>query len=350
MDPQAELAPYLEHIRALPFVRGVRLTGESQAANKGWDYALAIRTPAGNQAMKVELKKSHVSPEIVHRWIDYTRGQKNRLLLAPAISRPLGDLLAHNGVNFVDRAGNCYFNLAGKHMARVQGLPARSAPAAEKALRAPAYRALFALLAEPKLVSATVRTLADASGVSRQAALDIRHRLVGLDLLFARGRSFGWTPRGGTKALDIFIAGYATTLRPALLYGRYRTRAKNPDQVERAIEREQDVSRRVVADDKALWGGGAAARRLTGYYRGERTVLHLENKPIDLLERIGAIADPVGPLHLLSLPGPLARLGATPETVHPVLVYAELMIEGSERAREAAQEIQERWFPPGSFV
>jgi hypothetical protein len=345
MGAADDLAPYLQHIRALPFVRSVRLNrGRNTPSKRTGDYRLTIRTDQSSHDFQVELKKSHVSPAIVHRLIDYTRGPKKWLLLAPAVSKPLGDTLEESGLNFVDRAGNCYFDLAGKHVARVQGRRAQASVSAEKALRAPAYRALFALIAEPKLAASSVRALAEAAGVSRQAALDMRHRLVGLDILFAGGSSFAWTPRGGAKALDLFISGYATTLRPHLLHGRYRTRAENPDQVEHDIE----IGLRPW--DGALWGGGVAAMRMTGYYRGERTVLHVADKRIDLLKRINAVADSQGPLHLVSFPGPLGRSGTTPEIAHPLLVYAELMIEGGERAHEAAQQIQERWLPFERFA
>lgn len=55
------------------------------------------------------------------------------------------------------------------------------------------------------------------------------------------------------------------------------------------------------------------------------------------------IADPAGELTLTRAPGPLAFEGRTPDTVHPLLVYADLMTEGHDRAREAAAEIYERY-------
>jgi hypothetical protein len=97
------------------------------------------------------------------------------------------------GVNLLDRAGNCYVKLSGKYVARIQGKRAERRAASGKSLRAPAYRALFALLADPPLISATVRALAEAAGVSRQAAHDIRPRLQALGCAYTTsdGR-FGW--------------------------------------------------------------------------------------------------------------------------------------------------------------
>jgi len=90
--------------------------------------------------------------------------------------------------------------------------------------------------------------------------------------------------------------------------------------------------------------------RMTSHYRGERTILHVESLPLVLLETIDAIPDRNGPLEVVQPPGPQAWNGVAPHTVHPLLVYAELLLEGQERAREAAAEILERWVPDERFT
>jgi hypothetical protein len=203
---------------------------------------------------------------------------------------------------------------------------------------------LFALLADPKLVNISVRALADAAGVSRQAAMDIRHRLQALGILYAKQDGFGWVPRGASKAIDLFIVGYATTLRPQLVLGRFRARAASPGDLERTITKA--IGKKI----NARWGGGAACMRLTGYYRGDRTILHVDAIPRALLSAVHAIPDRDGPLELVQFPGPLGSHGATADTGHPLLVYAELLMERDERAREAAREILERYLGDERFA
>ena len=136
------------------------------------------------------------------------------------------------------------------------------------------------------------------------------------------------------------MAGYATVVRPRLLVGRYRTNDADPETLEERIE-------------KALgetvtwaWGGGAAAMRLTKLYRGEATVLHVDVPPADLARRLRALPAEGGPLTILQGPGRIAFEGALPRTVHPLLVYTELLTARSARARDAAREIQERYLRP----
>jgi hypothetical protein len=46
---------------------------------------------------------------------------------------------------------------------------------------------------------------------------------------------------------------------------------------------------------------------------------------------------------MLGVPGPLGLEGPAPHVAHPLLVYTELLVEGDERAREAAEEIHSRY-------
>ena len=141
----ALLEPYLDHLRALPFARAVRIV----PAAKGQAYQVAIRTADREERLHVELKTSHLSADLVERWASEPRPKKT-ILFVPAVGRDLGDRLQQLDLPFVDRAGNCYVNLSGRYVSRVQGRRSPPRPAADKSMRAAAYRALFALLADPK--------------------------------------------------------------------------------------------------------------------------------------------------------------------------------------------------------
>ncbi len=336
----SELQPYLARLRALPFVRDVRVMRSE--VDQVFDYELELRTESGKQRLLAEVKKSHWSPAMAEQLLSLRASARARdrarlLLLAPSVGRELGDLLERERVAFMDLAGNCYLNLGGKYVARIQGRRGPTPVAGGKALRAPAYRALFALLAEPSLAGASVRALAEAAGVSRQAALDMRHRLVELGTLVQTGRTFRWVPGRHKGALDTFVTGYFTALRPRLVLGRFRT----PDPDPAALE--ERLGALLGKREDFRWGGGAAAHRLTGHYRGAHTIVHTAELSPDIVRRLRAIPDRSGPLELVAYPGLLAQQGVTDDTAHPLLVYSELLFERNERAREAAREIAERW-------
>jgi hypothetical protein len=81
--------------------------------------------------------------------------------------------------------------------------------------------------------------------------------------------------------------------------------------------------------------------RLTKYYRGEETVLHVSEPTNDLLKRLRALPANDGPLVIQRTPAKIAFEGSVPRTVHPLLVFAELMATGNPRARETAMDIRE---------
>ena len=49
---------------------------------------------------------------------------------------------------------------------------------------------------------------------------------------------------------------------------------------------------------------------------------------------------------MLRTPGEAALDGKTDDTVHPLLVYAKMLVEVSKRTREAAAELRERFLTP----
>jgi hypothetical protein len=328
---------YLERLRAVPFVRSVSVDKEKLDVGRARvDASLTIRTPTGKEKIYFEVKTSNMSREMASQIITLARQVKPLLVAAPIIAGGVGELLAENKVSFIDLRGNCFIDLGGRYVARIQGQRSEQ-PTVARALRTPSYQVLFTVLAEPSLISAPVRTLASAAGVSRQPAMTLRERLVELGLVVRGAKGHLWTPHGPRKALDLWLAGYATSVRQGLLVGTYRTQDADPD------AREQRVASILDKFGPWRWGGGAASHRMTGYFHGERTVVHVADPPADLQRRLRAVPATDGPLVVLRSPGPKGLEGTTPDTAHPLLVYTELLTDGGERARDAAQELADRY-------
>src|SRR5690606_36475151 len=116
----------------------------------------------------VQAFSSHMSRALAERAITIAGDRPSAwIVMAPHIGAGLGGRLAEAGLHYVDKAGNCRLVL-GTVMVHVQGKGAPGAAGAEsKGMRAPAYQALFALLAQPVLLQGTVRELATAADVSR---------------------------------------------------------------------------------------------------------------------------------------------------------------------------------------
>jgi len=338
MNPTTELERYLTHIKALPFVKGIRVELEPKGENQlRADALVRLRTPKGEFALLAEVKRTYLTRTLVDGLLARMErpARKDWILFAPYIGAEIGRHLRENGANYVDVAGNCYLAVKQDYIAYVEGKRPGKKGRLERGIRGPGHQVLFAVLARPELLNAPVRILAEAAGVGKTAAAEMVRRLeeegfVGAD---RDGRRL-LRPR---QVLDRWLVGYTTAVRPRLLMGRFRTNAVDPEALENRIERE------LGGTTMWAWGGGAAAMRLTGHYRGPETVLHLEHPLPGIAKRLRAIPAEDGFLIILGVPGRVAFEGAKPGTVHPLLVHTELLATGGERAREAAQEVWDRY-------
>lgn len=335
------LQPYLRQLEALPFVKGARLVRAAAATDAPrFDARVRLRTSTGSHDLWVEAKSSHLGRGIVAQMSELARqAQGPWMLFAPYVGAPLGEALEEAGINFIDKVGNCSLRLGPTHVARIQGRRAPDAPARSKSLRAAGYQVLFALLAEPELVSATVREIAKQAGVSRQPVVDLLARLVEEGYLVRRAGKHAWAGRARAPLLDRFVEGYATSLRPKLYVGRFRLppQHEGPPGAEAYLVATLDKE---LADRSAIrFGGTAGAYRVSRHYRGPLTTIHFPFSE-RARQRLKASSARDGELVWLEPLGPIGDRGNTESTVHPLLIYAELLVDSDPRAHEAAVRIR----------
>ena len=344
LDTVDPLAPYLAHLKELPFIRDIRVSaGKIVDSDHRFDAKVEVRTPEGRSLFLVEHKRSHLSQEMVERMLHIRAVVPSVLLFCPSVGHELAERFGREGLNFVDLAGNCHVRIGDRYLAHVEGRRADAKPQSERGLRAQSYRVLFAMLVQPDLTTATARAIAQAAGgVSPQTAIDTRARFVERGILLDTSRGPAWAPRGWKDALDLFIQGFTTTLAPQLAIGRYRAMQRDPA----ALEAELQMRLAALGDVEWRWGGGAASARMTGYFRGDQTVLYVKEARHGLAKLLQLRPDREGPVRLATAPGPLAFESSVQDCVHPLLAYVDLLAEGDERARDGAAEIYRRYLAP----
>src|SRR5690606_809536 len=164
-----------------------------------------------------------------------------RIVLAEVIGPRLAAELRARGVGYVDGPGNCHVELeGGRIVVHVEGRRrsggAGRAGVGGGALRAAGYRALFALLAEPTLIGATVRQLEATAGARRHAVAGLLAKLREEGMVARAGRTgHVWVPGRWGALVDRFSSGWSDALRPAQLIGNFRLREHEPEPVERAL-------------------------------------------------------------------------------------------------------------------
>lgn len=337
-DSLAELEPWTAQLRALPFVRAVRV--RRNARTEGAAKAV-IQTPFGAFDYLVEVGTARqLGPAQLTRLEAQAKHSRpvRMLLFAPHIAPTAAERLKGAGIDYLDAAGNCHLSVAPHFLVSVEG---RKVPAGVRHIdgrakpRTAGNHILFALAARPELAAAPVRELARCAGAGKSASAEMLARLVADGLLT--------DTRGGRrvarpKQLVERWLGVYPDVRRRWLQGTYRT-AGSVEQTEAALEN---------ALQGAQWafGGTAAEMRLVNHYRGTQTVVHVARPAPELPRAIRALPDRNGPVSVLVTPMPIAFEGMAPHTAHPLLVYSELLVSGDERANAAAELIAERWLEP----
>jgi hypothetical protein len=338
MPSRAELEPWIALLRAMPFVRAVRVQrpARTEAAARA-----VIHTPFGNFDYLVEVGTARqLGPAQLARLVAKAKQSlpMRMLFFGPHIAAPTAARLRGAGIDYLDAAGNCHLRVVPHFLVSVEG---RKPPAGFHHIdgrakpRTAGSHVLFALAAQPELAAAPVRELARFSGAGKSASAEMLARLVA-DGLLTETRSGRRVAR--PKQLIERWLGVYPDVRRRWLQGTYRT-AGSVEQTESAVE---------SALQGARWafGGTAAEMRLLSHYRGTQTVVHVARPAPDLPRAIRAMPDRNGPITVLVTPMPLAFEGVAPHTAHPLLVYSELLVSGDERANAAAELVAERWLEP----
>jgi hypothetical protein len=131
-----------------------------------------------------------------------------------------------------------------------------------------------------------------------------------------------------------WVEEYGAVLRPHLVLGTYAPLRGNLDGVVKGLNAWGGVPGRWALT--GTWG----AYQLVGFYTGDRLAMFVEAPAHHWLQGLGVVPDEQGPVTLLAPVAPLQWEDTKTQLLPvapPLLVYAELLYLGEERAREQAQ-------------
>ncbi|WP_111517162.1 type IV toxin-antitoxin system AbiEi family antitoxin [Cupriavidus phytorum] len=262
-------------------------------------------------------------------------GQK-MLLVTSYVSADMAERLRSHDIAFIDTAGNVSLRFPDALIYVVgRRAPAGSVPARRARTASPKQlEVLFALIADPGLLNAPYRSIANAAGVALSTVN------LALDDLLQRGlagvgddgkrRFSDWA-----RVVDEWATLYPLRLRPKLASKRFT--ATRPEWWQRIDLQRYD----------AVLGGEAAAEKLAHNLRAERITLYAGSAtPRELILDARLKADPAGEVEIVHRFWPAGLTSATvvaPSVAHPVLVYADLLDTGESRNVEAARQIRSKY-------
>ena len=258
------------------------------------------------------------------------------LLVTEHFTPPMAARLREQKQQFADAAGNAYLKGPGL-MVYVTGQKLqdkRMAPNAGKAYTPTGLKVMFVLLCSPELADAPQRAIAAAAGVALGAipAVLADMQQMGHLLVLAKSRRLHATKR----LLDEWALAYARRLRAKTLQATYT--AKDFDGWKTwPIDLRQ-----------ALWGAEPAANLLVDYLRPGVLTIYADKLPPKLLieKQMTSVRSTQPGDRTVDWRKPFwGNMPATtrPDTVHPVLVYADLLATGDACCIETAQLVYDEY-------
>jgi len=256
----------------------------------------------------------------------------NGLLVTEYVNPELAEIMRNQGIPFIDGAGNAFINATPLYIFIKGEKPdkAEKAEPVKRLFKPGGLKLIFALLNNPGMEKETYRDMAKAAKIALGTVDFAITELKELGFLIdmsKRGRQLLKTE----QLLRRWIEAYPENLRPKLVQERFRTDTRNWWKHIQPVE------------FGALWGGEIAATELMGYLKPERYTIYTGQLAGKLIFKFKFQKDPNGNVEILmpfwNFKWELAEKGLVP----PLLIYADLVATGDERATEVAEIIYDKY-------
>lgn len=325
-----------EAVAALERTTGLkaRVLIDDHSLEHDFDAVLEIQTPERAYMFAAEVKAvdRFETPALIK-----ARGPHRAnapILVAPYITRETAGRCKELKLPFIDTAGNAYIEAEGLLVFVVGNhRPIDATTQKFRAFTPAGLQLTFALLCRPDLVNTNYRAIAAAAKVALGTVGPVMKDLQDRKLIQvgAHGELRFADPR---RALEEWVTRYPTTLRPKLHARRFDAEA-------------QTLRTADLIQFRAVWGGEAAADRLTHMLLPTVFTVYTEEN----LARIAAahrlrMARANGNVEILDKFWNFTINDLPADVAPPQLVYADLMATNDGRNVEIANLIYEQFIDP----
>ena len=260
------------------------------------------------------------------------RTENEKILVTDFAAPALADFLKQTNTSFIDTAGNAYLNLPGLYLFIKGNKRPRPAEGAERnrAFTRSGLRTIFSLLVHPGLENRSYRDIAHAAGVAL-GTIDLTMRGLRTERFLIEMGHNSRRLRLRKTLLEEWVSAYPRDLRPKAYIGRYTSSR---------TDWWNDPS---PGTEGSLWGGEIAAARIVQDFQPGSATVYIHGTPGELIGRHGLTRDPAGNVELLQTFWRNDPTSHTTSTVHPLLVYADLIATGDPKNITASQKIFETY-------
>ncbi len=305
---------------------GIAIADVCRSDGDPYDALLRLSLAGRTYIYEVQLR-SKISP--ASAYVNRPSPGRRSLLVAPHISNKVGEALRTHEVHYVDSVGNMYLrgdglllDVRGRRGPTTQpGTPGQPL----RAFKQSGLKVVFALLADPDLVAAPYREIAQASGVSVGTVHWVLNELETAGYTTTDPRRLHRT----RHLLERWVEAYTFDLWPRLTLASFD--AADPDWWRGADD--------ALRAEDAQWGGETAAHWLNSRLQPKRAIIYAPDIPKKLaLDYRFRKAEGEGGVEIRQR---FWHLPAGPSlTVPTPLIYGDLAASGDPRLAEAASDLR----------
>ena len=313
----------------------------------GLDFALSEQLPseseadclilAPSQTIAVEVKRN-IRPAHLGAIIQRIKTlQPIGLLVADYVNPNIAKTLKDHDVQYMDACGNSYLNLPPIYVNITGQKPVLEAKQeTNKAFDISGLKLIYGFLCDRSLVGASYREIAEQTGIALGTVGTLLKGLVDAGYLIDQGKNGKRQLINRRKLLDRWVEAYPEKLKPKLRVGEFICDDKN-------WWKTFDI-----AKFGAYWGGEVGAEKYTSYLKPQMATVYLPeasgNKLLaaaKLRKAVEWTGDGAGIVRIYR-PFWTDKLQSAftlimQDTVHPILIYADLIATADSRNLETAR-------------
>ena len=259
------------------------------------------------------------------------KGEYKELLVAKYVNPKMAEQLKENKINFIDTVGNAYINYPPAFFF-IKGMKDKNATKKQPSnpFTQAGLKLIYALLDDTNLINAPHRLIANRSCVALGTVGKILNALEKQDHIVLMGR-YGKKLINKKKLLEKWCLEYLQKLKPKMLLGKF--------------EGPEDFAKKAqLAEFNALWGGEMAAFELTKHIKPEEYTIYANDNQLGniVIQNRLKKADN-GNIEIYKAFWPIDRHIFFTQTVHPILIYADLLEFRDQRKLETAKMIYDEY-------
>jgi hypothetical protein len=312
---------------------------EREALHHSQKIDAFIRSPKTKGKIAVEIKSVQKATigAIAHR---IKALPQPAILAAEYINPSIASVLKNMDIQFIDCAGNAYLNLPPLYIC-IRGQKQNKDVTLLKTDRIRAFdyaglKVIYGFLCNNLLINASYREIAEQTGVANGSVGWVINSLKSAGYIIDDGKKRQLINR--RKLLDRWVEAYPEKLKPKLGVGEFISD-------DRSWWKTFDI-----AKVGAYWGGEVAAGKYTSYLKPQMTTVYLPeasgNKLLTktkLKKAVEWTGDDPGIVRIYR-PFWTDKLQNLPslsiqDTVHPILIYADLIASADSRNLETARKL-----------